>query len=46
MGGIPWDSALRAGTRQLTGRPELRRALPAWLKLSQFAAARPVVPSR
>jgi DNA-binding HxlR family transcriptional regulator len=41
MGNTTWSSALRAGTLKLTGHPELRRALPHWLKLNLFAPIKP-----
>lgn len=46
MGDISWDSALRSGNLRLTGRAELRRALPGWLKLNPFAAVTPVAAPR
>ncbi|MGH2864223.1 MAG: winged helix-turn-helix transcriptional regulator [Solirubrobacteraceae bacterium] len=42
MGNTSWASALRAGTLQVTGPSEMRRALPRWLKLNLFAHVRSV----
>lgn len=36
-GDLQWQDALRSGDLRLDGRPELRKALPRWLKLSVFA---------
>lgn len=41
MGNATWASALRSGTLRLTGDSRVCRALPGWLKLSQFAHVRP-----
>lgn len=41
MGNKTWASALRAGTLKLTGRSDIRRALPHWLKLNHFARVQP-----
>ena len=46
MGLTSWASALRAGTLRLTGNSEIRRALPRWLKLNQFAHEKPAAGSR
>jgi hypothetical protein len=43
MGNTTWASAVRAGTVKLTGRSELRRAFPRWLKLNAFAPVAPIV---
>lgn len=41
MGNTSWASALRSRRLTLTGRGDLRRALPGWLKLNPFAAVAP-----
>jgi DNA-binding HxlR family transcriptional regulator len=46
MGNTTWSSALRARTLRLTGPPELRRAVPRWLKLNVFAPISPVAGPR
>ncbi len=40
MGNVSWASALRAGSLELMGPSDLRRALPRWLKLSAYAHVR------
>lgn len=45
MGNTTWTSALRAGTLKLAGHPELRHALPRWLKLNVFAPVKPIARS-
>lgn len=42
MGNTTWASALRAGTLKVAGHRDLCRALPRWLKLSPFAAVKPI----
>jgi DNA-binding HxlR family transcriptional regulator len=42
MGNTTWAAALRAGTLNLVGQRDLRRALPHWLKLNVFAPVKPV----
>lgn len=37
MGDVTWNTAVRDGTIRLKGPSALRRAFPAWLKLSPFA---------
>lgn len=37
-GDVPWSTALREGDLRLEGPPDVRRAVPHWLKLSTFAA--------
>jgi DNA-binding HxlR family transcriptional regulator len=54
MGDVGWGQALRGGSLELRGPSDLRRALPAWLKLNPFATAptgrdprrRPAAPRR
>lgn len=41
MGNTTWAAALRAHTLKLTGRHQLCRALPRWLKLNPFARIAP-----
>jgi DNA-binding HxlR family transcriptional regulator len=41
MGHTTWESAMRTGKLNLTGAPELCRALPRWFKLSVFADVGP-----
>jgi len=41
MGNTTWAAALRAQTLKLTGRHQLCRALPRWLKLNPFARIAP-----
>jgi DNA-binding HxlR family transcriptional regulator len=38
LGGLRWSDALRSGDVRLHGPERLRRALPAWFTLSDFAA--------
>src|SRR5690606_35193601 len=38
LGDLGWPEAIRSQTVTLHGAPSLRRAFPAWLKLSMFAA--------
>ncbi len=45
MGDRTWPDALRAGQVSITGPAALRRAFPAWLKLSMFAAVPRVAPA-
>jgi hypothetical protein len=43
MGNTSWASALRAGRLKLTGKREIRRAIPRWFKLNPFAHVPPAV---